>query len=289
MTREPFVPPLRGISDGFPIRRSPLRLATAVALVGAGACASGGPGGTAADAPDAAWQALATPRPAPVSGAVRLSFSGVELPRQPPWAFPGTVGAELGLSELIVAGLLRRSDVDFVERRRFSAAAQAERAGSPRPPGAPRAGLSAGPELVASGVWLSLPGGQVSLEVRLRDSETGALVGSERRAIPATAGPVGAARSVVAATLAALDELGRLPVWDDPLDTAAAPATYRPTGVTDARLRAFLMGLAAEERWNWEAARRFYQVAAEEPAFFEAGVALARTARLRLGGTLGES
>jgi len=48
--------------------------------------------------------------------------------------------------------------------------------------------------------------------------------------------------------------------------------------------------LASEEAWNWEGARVGYQEAgALESAFFEADVALARTARLRMGGTLGSS
>ena len=43
------------------------------------------------------------------------------------------------------------------------------------------------------------------------------------------------------------------------------------------------------ELWNWEEARRGYQAAAADPAFYEATAALGRTARLRLGGTLAES
>ena len=58
--------------------------------------------------------------------------------------------------------------------------------------------------------------------------------------------------------------------------------------VLDPALQSFLRGLAAEESWDWEGARRGYQAAASDPGFFEAPAALARAARLRLGGTLGE-
>jgi hypothetical protein len=49
-----------------------------------------------------------------------------------------------------------------------------------------------------------------------------------------------------------------------------------------------MAGLEAEERWDWEGARRGYQAAlAAAPGFLEAEAALARAARLRNGGTLG--
>jgi hypothetical protein len=176
--------------------------------------------------------------------------------------------------------------VELVERRRFTAAVDAERAGTPRPAGAPPAGVSRGAEMSATVVWLPL-GAETSLEVRLTRPQTGAVVAGRRRMIPADADPVAAARAIVATILEALDELGRRPAWNDPVP-GAAPAEYRPSGVPTAAVARFLQGLAAEERWNWEAARRSYEAAAGA-GFFEAEAALARTARLRTGGTLGES
>jgi hypothetical protein len=88
--------------------------------------------------------------------------------------------------------------------------------------------------------------------------------------------------------LALLGDLGRLPAWDDPV-AEASPDAYVASGVPPAALADFLSGLAAEERWRWEGARVAYRSAARAGGFFEAEAALARTARLRLGGTLGES
>lgn len=55
-------------------------------------------------------------------------------------------------------------------------------------------------------------------------------------------------------------------------------------------MNAFFAGLVSEEVWDWEGARAGYRAAeALDASFFEADVALARTARLRSGGTLGSS
>jgi hypothetical protein len=266
--------------------------ATALTLI-AVACASASPGtpnspGRDDVATEIEWRALASPRPAPLPAAVRLSFSGVVLPAGMDWTTSSSVSEELGLSELVVAGLLRRRDVEFVERRRFVVAADAERAGGARLPGSPAAGVSRGAELTATAVWLPLGGGRASLEVRLANLGTGAIAGARRTAIPADAERVGAARAIVATILETLDEIGRLPDWTDPLE-AAAPVAYQPAGVPESAVEAFLEGLAEEERWNWEPARRSYQSAAGSVGFFEAAAAVARTARLRSGGTLGES
>jgi hypothetical protein len=279
----------------LPFRRLiAMRVAARVGAVGAAltlaACAGstvGAPPGPAdASASEAEWRALALPRPPALEGAVRISLTDVELPATSLWSLGSTVSPDLALSELVIAGLLRRRDLELVERRRFNAAVDAERAGTPRPAGAPPAGVSRGAELLATVVWLPL-GAQVSLEVRLTRPETGAVVAAQRRMIPADSDPVAAARAIVSTILGALDELGRRPAWDDPgLD--AAPTEYRPSGVPAAAVGRFLQGLAAEERWNWEAARRSYQAVAGA-GFFEAEAALARTARLRTGGTLGES
>ena len=296
MIHHPLSDPVLRASEPGPSVRRKLRAGTATALtVIATACASAGPGARAGTdqggddvATDAEWRVLASPRPAPLPEAARISFAGVELPDAAPWSLTSPVPAGLGLSELVVTGLLRRRDVEFVERRRFAAAVDAERGGGGRPRGAPPAGLSRGVELTAAVAWLPLGAGQAVLEVRLMSPETGAIVGAHRQAIPADADPVGAARAIVATILAALDELGRLPSWGDPLE-GAAPAAYRPTGIPRSAVEDFFEGLGAEERWNWEPARRSYQSASGSAGFFEARAALARTARLRSGGTLGES
>lgn len=252
-------------------------------------CAGGGaaPATAPAQASEAEWRALAAPRPEPLPGAPRVSFSGVELTAAPAWPTAASVPPDLGLSELVVAGLLRRRDVRLVERRRFAAAAEAERAGRPRAPGAPSVGVSAGAELTAGAVWVPLGTGAAAVEVRLTDSATGEVVRGRRISLPPAADMVGAARAIVSAVLATLDELGRLPVWNDPAP-GAAPRTYVDSGIPNEAVQRFLVGLAAEEQWNWEAARRSYQAAAVN-GFVEADAALARTARLRQGGTLGES
>ncbi|MGD8873452.1 MAG: hypothetical protein PVJ80_17900, partial [Gemmatimonadota bacterium] len=217
----------------------------------------------------------------------RVSFAGVEFASRPPWTPSAPVTTRLGLSELVVAGLLRRSDVELVERRRFAAAAEAERAGRPRSPNAPPVGVSPGAELTATAVWVPLGAGRASIEVRLSDAGTGAVRGARRLSLPADADMVGASRAIVATILASLREMDRLPEWTDPVPLAA-PSTYRGSGIPDEAVQRFLRGLAAEEQWNWEAARRSYE-AATTPGFVEAETALARTARLRTGGTLGES
>ena len=118
------------------------RVVMAVLVLLASACSAGrsstsadssGPPGTA----EAEWRVLATPRVAPMTGAVRISVGEIVLIDQDPWGLDATVGSAMGLSELVAAGLLRRPDVHFVEQRRFAAAAEAEHRGE-HPPGAPR-------------------------------------------------------------------------------------------------------------------------------------------------------
>jgi len=194
----------------------------------------------------------------------------------------------LGVTELVAAGLLRRADVRFVERRRFAAAADAERAGRARPPAAPPVGTSEGAELVATVVVAALNSQQTSIEVRLADAATGAVRASTRRLVPRDADPVALARQAVTGVLVAASTLGGLPSWDDPSPNAA-PSTYAASGIPTVAVESFLAGLAAEETWAWERARIAYQAAAATGGFVEAEAALARTARLRNGGTLGES
>jgi hypothetical protein len=275
----------RLLSKTYSQRRGTSLLVAAASLVGG--CATAGTV-EAPPATEAEWRALAVPRPVPVPGAVRLALSGIELAADPPWALATPVSASLGLSELVIAGLLRRADIRLVERRRFAAAVEAERSGRSRTAGTPPAGMSEGPELLASLVWVPLAAGEASLEVRLSTMASGAVTATRRVVLPLDADPVAIARQAVSAIVAALSEAGRLPDWEDPL-AAAAPAAFTPSGVPRRAVEHFLAGLAAEEAWRWERARESYQAAAGSVGFFEASAALARTARLRLGGTLGES
>ena len=141
-----------------------------------------------------------------------------------------------------------------------------------------------------SGTWARLGLDSAYLELRLTDLRTGTVVRTWRAATPNDADPVALARTVVGSLLAALDAMGRRPAWRDPHPEAAPPG-YRPSGIPPAAVAAFLRGLAAEERWAWEGARRGYRAAIAESGgmFFEARAALARAARLRLGGTLAAS
>lgn len=238
-------------------------------------------------ASEAAWRSLATPRPDPLAGAARVSIGAVQLIGELTWNPAVAVSPELAVAELVAAGLLRRRDVQFVERRRFAAAAAAERSGQRRRPGAPPAGVSPGADFIATAVWAQLTPDQSSVEVRLAAARTGVIEGSARVALGAEDDPVTIARSFVTALLDALDDVARLPAWEDPM--AGADGTTTSSHVEDAALRSFLQGLAAEESWDWEGARRGYQAASDDPAFFEATAALSRAARLRLGGTLGEN
>ena len=268
-----------------PGRRGTLRtpawfaVAVTVAIAGCGGGRAGSPG--EATASESEWRALSHPRPVPLSGAARVAVSDVEFLGAYPWRGPGTVTASLGVAELVVTGLLRRRDVHFVERRRFSAAAEAERAGIPRPRGAPAAGVSESADYATTAVWITLGPSQTTVEVRLAALESGRIAGATRVAVPSDADPVTLARTIVRGVVEVLDDMDQLPTWTDPRSESAS--------VSEEALRHFMMALAAEEIWDWEAARRGYQAAAADPSFHEAEVALARTARLRLGGTLAES
>lgn len=260
-------------------------------LLALGCAGTGGPELGGADrgaASEAEWRALAAPRPQPLPGAARLALGQVDLLGEVAWSPTAPVPASLGILELAAAGLLRRRDVEFVERRRFSAAVDRERSGASRPAGAPPAGVSPGAELTANVAWVPLGAGQASLEVWLVSTATGQVAATRRATLPAAADPVSLARLASGTVLAALRELGRLPAWSDSLP-GSAPTEYTPSNVPPRAVADFLRGLAAEEAWRWDAAREAYQAAARAPGFVEASAALARTARLRLGGTLGES
>ena len=270
-------------------RPNPLVGLTAALCLSACAAGAGPTPAAIATATEAEWRALATPRPTPLTGASRISVGEVQVLGSPPWSETTPSLTPIGLAELVAAGLLRRADIQFVERRRFSTAVQAERSGATRPPGTPAAGVSVGAEYVLSGVWTILPGGLVSIESRLVDTETGLVAYTWRASVPPDIDPVGLARGIVGGVVGELVGLGRIPAWEDPIP-ASAPRPAVRTEVSARGLQSFLRGLAAEEVWDWEAARVGYQAAlASDPGFFEASAALARAARLRVGGTLGES
>lgn len=263
------------------------RRAVAVALAGLAVTGCGGGATSMASdvASEAEWRALREPRPEPLGGAARVAVGEISFLGAVEWDFPGTVSASLGMSELVVAGLLRRRDVDFVERRRFEAGAESERRGA-RPRGQPAAGVSRSADFIANATWVPAGAAGTSVEIALVNPETGDVAAAARRSVPADADPVLLARSIVDGIVQALAEADRLPAWSDPLgEVNAGPSG----GVSTDALASFLRGLAAEEVWQWEEARRGYAAAAADPRFHEARTALARTARLRLGGTLAES
>lgn len=267
-------------------RRALLRVGVTAVTLALSACASaGGRGGDRATEEE--WRALALPRPTPLPGAARLSVTAVELAGDVGWAPGGVaISAELGIEELVVAGLLRRPDVRFVERRRFTAAAEAERAGLPHPDGAPAAGVSPGAEYLAAATWVGLGDARSTVEIRLVEATSGSVAGSARVVLGGRPAPLSIARAVVDGVLEALDGLGRRPAWEDP---AAGAGGRTDNDVAPEALRSFLGGVVAESTWDWESARRHYQAAAADAGFYEARAALARTARLKRGGTLGES
>lgn len=269
--------------------RSRFRRPAGALALAAGLTVAGCGGGAATMGSDVAseaeWRALREPRPGPLDGAARVAVGEVAFLGVVDWAFPGTVSAPLGISELVVAGLLRRRDVDFVERRRFEAGVESERRGA-RPRGQPPAGVSRSADFIANATWIPAGPAGTSVEISLVDPETGDVAAGSRRRVSPDADPVVLARTIVDGIVEALDEAGRRPAWSDPLGEMNAGA---PGGVSTDALASFLRGLAAEEVWRWEDARRGYAAAATDPDFHEARTALARAARLRLGGTLAES
>lgn len=255
-------------------------LLTCAGVLGCGGAAVVG----SATVSEADWRTWASPRPTPIEGAPRVTVSGIELRGPVAWTTGSRLSKEIALVELTATALLSRRDVEFVDRRRFAVAAEAERAGLPRPPGAPPAGVSRDVYASVTAEWLPIDDRRALLEIRLVDLESGLVRGATRATLPPSAGPVELSRSLVAGTLEVLDDLGELPAWPDRTELAGADVP-----VSDAAVRTFLAALAAEEMWNWDRAARGYEAAQADPAFYEAGAALARAARLRLGGTLAES
>lgn len=261
-------------------------LAIAASTIASSGCAGAGSAGPPAAATEAQWRALSVPRPEALPGAARVSISGVEFLGRFPWNTPGTVTPSLAVEELVVAGLLRRQDVRFVERRRFSAAAEAIRRGVRPTPGSPPPGVSESADFMTTAVWIPTGSGQASVEVRLTTLQTGEIGGATRLLLSDDDGPVTLARAIVEGVLQLLEDLDRLPEWDDAAGLTEDESARR---VSADALESFSRGLASEEAWDWEGARRGYQAAANDPTFHEASTALARAARLRLGGTLAES
>ena len=266
-------------------------LVALLAALPAWACAGGGssapPTPAAPDTPESVWESLYQPRPEPLQGAVGVSVSEILLLGDP-WALQAPVSTSIGIQELVGAELLRRRDVNYVERRRFAAAAERERRGEPRPRGAPPVGISPGVDFLLMGSWAPSGAESAALDFRLTDPQSGEVVATFRRSVPLDADPTSVSRAITAGLLETLEELGRLPAWSDPFPEAA-PAGYADTGVPLTAVEAFFRGVSAEDRYDWEGARRAYQeaMALGGGGFFEPEVALARVARLRAGGSLG--
>lgn len=292
------MPARPAISRSIPARTRiptlPLLLLAGLASGFAAGCAgpsAGAPPGEASTS-EGVWESLRSPRPEPLDGAVRVTVSDMAVLGRGQWDENLPVSPALGLRELVSLNLLRRRDVHFVERRRFARAAERERRGEPRPEGAPAVGRSPGAELILTGSWVPAGADSASLDLRLTDAESGEVVRSWRTATPVDADLPSLARAAAGGCLQALQEMQRRPDWDDPLRSSAlqpAPAEYRTASVPAGAVEAFLRGLEAEDRYEWERARTEYQRAVEigDPGFFEPDVALARAARLRTGGTLG--
>ena len=100
-----------------------------------------------------------------------------------------TVPPAVTIQELIGAGLLRRADMLFVERRRFAEAAERERRGLPRPPGSPPVGTSPGVELLLTGTMTPLLGDSAWIDMRLVDPATGGFRSAWRVGVPRGADP----------------------------------------------------------------------------------------------------
>jgi hypothetical protein len=151
-------------------------LLLAVAVFASGCAAGGGSGATSslavATVADAVWQSLATARPASLNGAVKISVGQVEVSGTDHWGLAESTDLPLAFSELIVAGLLRRSDVSFVERRRFTAASDAARRGV-LPSTAPTVEVSVAPDYILGATWSSFGMSTAVLELRLVDPQTG--------------------------------------------------------------------------------------------------------------------
>ena len=208
-------------------------------------------------ASESAWQALLHPRPAPLPGALRIAIGQITLGNEQPWALAAGLPAAVGVQELVSSGLLRRADVQFVERRRFAEAAERERRGLARPAGAPPVGTSPGVELILTGSMSPVLGDSAYVELRLVEPATSGYRAAWRVGVSEGGDPAALARRVTGSLIAVLDSLGTLPEWTDPLP-ATAPRVWQASGVSLAAVDSFFRGVAAEDAYQWEAARRAY-------------------------------
>ncbi len=263
------------------------RVAHISALALFAACGGGPSVGTPAPATDTEWRALRTPAPRALPGAPSVTVLDVTVTGGWAGEVPSGTTLSIGVSELVTAGLMRRQDIDFVERRRFTPAAEAERQGRARPASAPPPGVSRSVDFAVQAAWLAATPGRSSAEVQLVNPTTGVVVGGTRREFDGPVDPVTLGRAIVSAVVELVDAETDRPEWSDPMPPVMNAGG--PSGVADRAVTSLLAAVAAEDRWQWEAARRGYQAAAADPDFFEAGILLGRTARLRLGGTLAEN
>lgn len=251
-------------------------------LWAAGACAapSGAPPIAPATPSEAEWEGLAVARPEPDADAPKITVLSAEAATTG-WS---ALGSEAGfaLQELVVAGLLERTDVAFVERRRFGPAALAARRGAPVPEGRPPLGNSPGARTGIRVTW-SAVGGVGRLTMTATEMETGRIGDSWSVDLPVDADPVGVSRAAVRSLVERLHP---------PAIPSGDPATaYRPSGVSAGAVLQFVRGVRAGDRFEWAAAGSAYRSALETAGadFEEARAALHRAARLRAGGSLAAS
>ena len=276
--------------QSLPVRAALFVLPAASLLVGG--CAGGSSSTGAAtqprpETPLTEWESLRHERPSAAPGAARIALGDVLILGSVEWSLPPTVNTQAAVAELMAAQLLERTDVEFVERRRFGAAAERDRRGEMAPRGQPPLGTSRAAEYLLLGTW-SVSGSGGLADFRLADAETGEVVHAWRTETPARPDAASLSRALSGALLTALTEMGRRPAGSGPVDL---PSAFAPSGVAAQAQGAFFRGVSAEDRFDWEAAKDAYEAAADlaGPTFPEAGVALARVARLRLGGTLAAS
>jgi hypothetical protein len=191
----------------------------------------------------------------------------------------------LGVGELVGARLLDRDDLLLLDRRRLSAAVERERQGLPRPPGAPPIGTPPGIEWLIGMTVAESPGDSVTLALRLTAVESGVHREAWQVVAPVS-NPVDLARRLGEGVLDLLAQEGLVPEAgsDDRLPLG-------PVEHPEEAFRSFVLGVEAEDTFNWDAARAAYERASTlgGPGFPEPIHALARAARLRRGGSLAKS
>lgn len=261
----------------------PGRLACALTVLAAAACRGGGgvdTGMAPAGLSPVDWSAISQVRPEVAPGAPVLTIA----------PFRGSIPDSVGViaSELVLARFLHRTDVQVVERRRFTRAVDRIRRGLPAPDGAPEPGVTPSAGWRVATTVASVPGGNARLTVQLVETATNRV--AEARDVEA-----GSDRGVLEVSRVAGDLLLEMLAGLELLPEDAPPPEpwARADGVNRAEeaTRLFALGVAAEDRWDWEASGSAYRtaLAVGGPGFTEAAQALARVARLRAGGTLGQS